>query len=201
MYLNVVKRTFDFCLALVLLLLLSPVLAFTALLLMYYNGGTPFFLQQRPGRNGRPFRIIKYKTMKDLYDSNGEPLPDEARITPIGKKVRSWSLDELLQIINVLKGDMSFVGPRPLLMEYLPLYNSRQQLRHTVKPGITGWAQVNGRNTLSWEDKFELDVVYTEKVGFFLDMRIIARTIIQVLKRQGISEDGGVSMTKFKGSK
>ena len=163
------------------------------------NKGNIFFLQLRPGLQSKPFKIIKFKTMRDAYYSNGIPLPDEERLTKIGKFVRSASLDELLQLINVVKADMSLVGPRPLLMQYLSRYSPEQVRRHEVKPGISGWAQVNGRNTISWEEKFKLDVEYVEKQSFFMDIKILWMTFLNVIQRNGISADGHVTMGEFKG--
>lgn len=173
----------------------------TILLLAIANKGKIFFIQARPGLYGKAFKIIKFKTMRDAYYDNGNPLPDEVRLTKIGNLVRSASLDELLQLINVLKGEMSLVGPRPLLMQYLTLYNKEQARRHEVKPGITGWAQVNGRNVISWEEKFRLDVTYVDKQCFFLDLKILWMTFIKVIQRKGISADGHATMEEFKGNK
>jgi len=159
-----------------------------------------FFLQLRPGYQAKSFKIIKFKTMRDLFDDAGNPLPDEIRITKVGKWVRTASLDELLQLINVVKGDMSMVGPRPLLVQYLELYSPEQARRHEVKPGITGWAQVNGRNAISWEEKFSLDVEYVDRQSFWLDVKILWMTVINVLQRKGISADGHVTMEEFKGT-
>ena len=198
MYENVIKRAFDFVLALVLLLLFSPVILLTALLLKITQKSV-IFTQLRPGKDEKPFVIYKFKTMSDERDERGELLPDELRLRSFGKLVRSLSLDELLQLFNVLKGDMSFVGPRPLLMEYLSLYNARQKLRHRVRPGITGWAQVNGRNNISWERKFELDVYYVENISFFLDLKILFLTAFKVLKRSGINKEGQATTEKFNG--
>ena len=160
-----------------------------------------FFLQLRPGHQSKPFKIIKFKTMRDAFDDTGIPLPDEKRLTKLGKWVRSASLDELLQVINVIKGDMSMVGPRPLLMQYLERYSTEQARRHDVRPGITGWAQVNGRNAISWEEKFRLDVEYVDRQSFWLDLKILWMTAINVLKRKGISADGHATMEEFRGSK
>lgn len=199
-YTNVLKRVMDFFIALsVLSVLLVPFLALMALL-AWANHGTPFFRQTRPGRHGRLFRIIKFKTMTDERDSRGELLPDEQRLTRVGRVVRSLSLDELPQLFNVLAGQMSFIGPRPLLPEYLPLYSAEQARRHDVRPGITGWAQVNGRNAISWERKFELDVWYVDHLSFPLDVRIIFLTLAKVVQRQGISAEGSATMEKFTGS-
>lgn len=198
MYENVIKRAFDFSLALVLLLLFSPLILLTALLLKITQKSV-IFTQLRPGKDEKPFVIYKFKTMSDERDERGELLPDELRLKSFGKLVRSLSLDELLQLFNVLKGDMSFVGPRPLLMEYLSLYNERQKLRHRVRPGITGWAQVNGRNNISWEKKFELDVYYVENLSFLLDIKILFLTAFKVLKRSGVNKEGQATTEKFNG--
>lgn len=199
MYENVIKRAFDFSLALVLLLLFSPLILLTALLLKITQKSV-IFTQLRPGKDEKPFVIYKFKTMSDERDERGELLPDELRLKSFGKLVRSLSLDELLQLFNVLKGDMSFVGPRPLLMEYLSLYNERQKLRHKVRPGITGWAQVNGRNNISWEKKFELDVYYVENLSFLLDIKILFLTAFKVLKRSGVNKEGQATTEKFNGT-
>lgn len=169
------------------------------LILALVNKGNVFFLQERPGYRAKPFKIIKFKTMRDAFDREGKPLPDELRLTRIGQVVRAASLDELLQLINVLKGDMSLVGPRPLLVQYLTLYNNEQARRHEVKPGITGWAQVNGRNAISWEEKFRLDVEYVDKQSFWLDCKILWMTFLNVIQRKGISADGHVTMREFMG--
>lgn len=194
------KRGFDLSLALILLILLSPLLALLALAVRRKLGRPVLFSQTRPGLHGTPFAFYKFRTMTDLRDASGEPLPDAARLTPFGQLMRKSSLDELPQLLNVLKGDMSLVGPRPLLMEYLPLYSARQARRHEVRPGITGWAQVNGRNALAWEDRFELDLWYVEHRSFWLDLRIIAITAWRVLRPQGIAQPGQATMTKFTGS-
>ena len=199
-YGNGIKRFMDFSLALAALALLSVPFLLLALLLALSNRGTPFFRQTRPGRGGRLFRIVKFKTMTDARDSRGELLPDEQRLTRAGALVRSLSLDELPQLFNVLAGQMSFIGPRPLLPEYLPLYTAEQARRHDVRPGITGWAQVNGRNAISWERKFELDVWYVDHLNFLLDMRIIFLTLAKVVRRQGISAEGCATMQKFTGA-
>lgn len=198
MYEKVFKRIFDFILALVLLVLFSPVILLTALFLKITQGSV-FFTQNRPGLDEKIFKIYKFKTMSDERDEKGELLSDELRLKAFGKIVRSLSLDELLQLFNVLKGDMSFVGPRPLLVEYLPLYNEEQKLRHKVRPGITGWAQVNGRNAISWQKKFELDVYYVKNISFLLDLKIIFLTALKVLKRSGVSKEGHVTTEKFNG--
>ncbi|EGM8843415.1 undecaprenyl phosphate N,N'-diacetylbacillosamine 1-phosphate transferase [Campylobacter jejuni] len=198
MYEKVFKRIFDFILALVLLVLFSLVILITALLLKITQGGV-IFTQNRPGLDEKIFKIYKFKTMSDERDEKGELLSDELRLKAFGKIVRSLSLDELLQLFNVLKGDMSFVGPRPLLVEYLSLYNEEQKLRHKVRPGITGWAQVNGRNAISWQKKFELDVYYVKNISFLLDLKIMFLTALKVLKRSGVSKEGHVTTEKFNG--
>ncbi|EAK4076328.1 undecaprenyl phosphate N,N'-diacetylbacillosamine 1-phosphate transferase [Campylobacter jejuni] len=198
MYEKVFKRIFDFILALVLLVLFSPVILITALLLKITQGSV-IFTQNRPGLDEKIFKIYKFKTMSDERDEKGELLSDELRLKAFGKIVRSLSLDELLQLFNVLKGDMSFVGPRPLLVEYLPLYNKEQKLRHKVRPGITGWAQINGRNAISWQKKFELDVYYVKNISFLLDLKIMFLTALKVLKRSGVSKEGHVTTEKFNG--
>ncbi|TWC18888.1 lipopolysaccharide/colanic/teichoic acid biosynthesis glycosyltransferase [Pseudomonas sp. SJZ101] len=183
------------------LIILSPVIVVVAILIKHKLGGPVLFRQVRPGREGKPFEMIKFRTMRDAYDHNNVPLPDAQRMTPFGSFLRSSSLDELPELWNVLKGDMSLVGPRPLLMEYLPLYNERQYLRHRVRPGVTGWAQINGRNALSWPEKFELDVWYVENRSFWLDLQIIALTVKKVMKKDGISASGEATMSKFTGNK
>jgi len=199
MYKNFIKPLGDFIIALILLIILSPIIVLTAILLLIANKGKIFFFQQRPGINGKPFTIVKFKTMRDAFDDKGNPLPDEVRLTKVGNIVRSASLDELLQLVNVIKGDMSLVGPRPLLIQYLPRYSPEQAKRHNVKPGITGWAQVNGRNAISWDQKFKLDVEYVEKQSFILDLKILSLTFLNVIQRKGISADGHVTMEEFKG--
>ncbi|SFW63418.1 Sugar transferase involved in LPS biosynthesis (colanic, teichoic acid) [Pseudomonas sp. NFACC04-2] len=194
------KRVMDFTGALVGLIILSPVILIVAILIKRRLGGPVLFRQVRPGREGKPFEMIKFRTMRDAYDHNNVPLPDAQRMTPFGSFLRSSSLDELPELWNVLKGDMSLVGPRPLLMEYLPLYNERQYLRHTVRPGVTGWAQINGRNALSWPEKFELDVWYVDNRSFWLDLKIIALTVKKVVKKDGISASGEATMSKFTGN-
>lgn len=199
-YGNCIKRVLDFSAALIVLaVLLVPFLALAALLAAA-NRGTPFFRQTRPGRHGKLFRIVKFKTMTDENDDRGELLPDERRLTRAGRLVRSLSLDELPQLFNVLAGQMSFIGPRPLLPEYLPLYSAEQARRHDVRPGITGWAQVNGRNSIGWDRKFELDVWYVDHLSLLLDARIILLTLAKVVQRQGISAEGSATMEKFTGS-
>jgi len=195
------KRVIDFVGALLGLILLSPVMLLVALLIKRRLGGPVLFRQTRPGMSGKAFQMIKFRTMRDAYDSNGLPLPDSQRMTPFGSFLRSSSLDELPELWNVLKGDMSLVGPRPLLMEYLPLYSAEQYRRHEVRPGVTGWAQINGRNALSWEDRFKLDVWYVDNQSFWLDCKILFLTVRKVLVRDGISADGEATMTKFTGNK
>ncbi len=194
------KPLLDVLVALVLLIILSPIIIAVIILLAIANKGSVFFLQTRPGYKAKPFKIIKFKTMRDAFDEKGNPLPDEVRLTKIGQFVRSASLDELLQLINVLKGDMSLVGPRPLLMQYLERYTPEQARRHDVKPGITGWAQVNGRNAISWEEKFNYDVEYVDKQSFLLDIKILWMTFLNVVQRKGISANGHATMGEFKGS-
>lgn len=195
------KRGVDFFVALTLLIALSPLLALLALAVRWKLGHPVLFAQTRPGLHGMPFKFYKFRTMTDARDTAGEPLPDAARLTSFGELMRKFSLDELPQLVNVLKGDMSLVGPRPLLMEYLPLYSERQAKRHAVRPGITGWAQVNGRNALDWEERFELDLWYVENQSFWLDLKIIAMTAGRMLRPQGISQPGQATMTKFTGSR
>jgi lipopolysaccharide/colanic/teichoic acid biosynthesis glycosyltransferase len=199
MFKHFIKPLGDFFIALFLLIILSPIILLTAILLFLANNGKVFFFQQRPGLNSKPFLIVKFKTMRDAFDQEGIPLPDDIRLTKVGSFVRSASLDELLQLINVLKGDMSLVGPRPLLMQYLSRYTLEQAKTHDVKPGITGWAQVNGRNAISWEQKFKLDVEYVEKQSITLDIKILWMTFLNVIQRKGISADGHVTMEEFKG--
>lgn len=200
MYKNYFKRLFDFFAALFGLLLLSPIFIVVMIGLYVANQGKPFFFQARPGKNERIFKIIKFKTMNDKKDAQGNLLSDADRLTPIGAFVRKTSLDEIPQLINVLKGDMSLIGPRPLLPQYLPLYNETQKRRHQVRPGITGWAQVNGRNTISWGKKFELDVWYVDNISLLLDIKIVFLTIKKVFVREGISQEGQVTMEGFNGS-
>lgn len=200
MYQNRLKRMIDFFLAFSGLLILSPILLISCIGLAFANKGKPFFFQTRPGKNEQLFDIVKFKTMTDAKDSNGNLLSDEERLTKIGSFVRKTSLDELPQLINVLIGDMSLIGPRPLLPEYLPLYNNEQKKRHLIRPGITGWAQVNGRNTISWEDKFKLDIFYVENRSFWLDLKILFLTIKKVVVRDGISSTTSITMEKFKGN-
>jgi lipopolysaccharide/colanic/teichoic acid biosynthesis glycosyltransferase len=199
MYKHFLKPLGDFFIALFLLIILSPIILLTAILLFLVNNGKVFFFQQRPGLNSKPFKIVKFKTMKDAFDQDGVPLPDDVRLTKVGSKIRSASLDELLQLVNVIKGDMSLVGPRPLLMQYLTRYSPEQAKRHNVKPGITGWAQVNGRNAISWAQKFILDVEYVNNQTLLLDVKILWMTFINVLQRKGISSDGHATMEEFEG--
>ena len=200
MYKNYFKRLFDFTAALVGLLLLSPIFVLVTIGLFFANQGKPFFFQTRPGKNETLFRIVKFKTMHDKTDAEGNLLSDAERLTPIGAFVRKTSLDEIPQLLNVIKGDMSLIGPRPLLIKYLPLYSETQKRRHEVKPGITGWAQVNGRNAISWNKKFEYDVWYVDHLSFLLDCKIVWKTIKKVIIREGISSDTSVTMEPFKGN-
>lgn len=199
MYRIVFKPIIDFLVSFFGLLLTSPIFLIVTLFLVFVNRGNPFFFQMRPGKNGRIFRIVKFKTMTDAKDVKGNLLPDEQRLTVVGSFVRKTSMDEIPQLINVLKGDMSLIGPRPLLVEYLPLYSEEQSRRHEVRPGITGWAQVNGRNAISWHQKFEYDVWYVDHVSFILDLKILFLTIRNVIKRDGISKDGFATTEKFNG--
>lgn len=194
------KRFIDIVGSAVGLSLLFPILLLIAIMVLHKHGSPIIFSQVRPGMNKKLFKMIKFRTMTNECDDNGNLLPDDVRLTNFGRFLRSTSLDELPELINVLKGDMSLVGPRPLLMEYLPLYSERQALRHEVRPGVTGWAQINGRNALSWEEKFELDVWYVENRTLWLDIKILFLTVWQVIKRDGISQDGEATMSKFTGS-
>ncbi|QBA20579.1 sugar transferase [Chryseobacterium indologenes] len=200
MYKFFLKRIFDFVFSLMGITLLLPIFLIVMVGLFLSNDGKPFFFQLRPGKNGKVFKIIKFKTMNDKKDSNGNLLSDAERLTAVGSFVRKTSLDEIPQLINVLKGDMSLIGPRPLLVQYLPLYNEHQARRHEVRPGITGWAQINGRNAISWEEKFNLDVWYVDHVSFILDLKIIFLTIKKVFIREGISADGHVTIEPFQGN-
>jgi lipopolysaccharide/colanic/teichoic acid biosynthesis glycosyltransferase len=199
MYKNFLKSVSDFFIAFLGVLVLSPLLLIVTVGLFFANQGKPFFFQLRPGKNGKHFNIIKFKTMNDKMDTTGVLLNDAARLTKIGSFVRKTSLDEIPQLINVIKGDMSLIGPRPLLPEYLPLYNEFQNKRHEVKPGITGWAQVNGRNAISWEKKFEYDVWYVNNISFILDVKIFFLTVKKVFVREGINMEGQVTTKAFKG--
>lgn len=200
MYRFFIKRCLDFVLSLLALILLSPVLLIVAVLVRIKLGTPVIFKQERPGRNEKIFRMYKFRTMTDQKDNEGRLLPDEIRLTSFGKKLRSTSLDELPELFNILKGDMSIVGPRPLLVRYLPLYNERQRHRHDVRPGFTGLAQVNGRNSISWEEKFEWDIKYIQHISFLGDVKIILKTIKTVIRRDGISSETSVTMEEFKGS-
>ncbi|WP_445577640.1 Colanic biosynthesis UDP-glucose lipid carrier transferase [Pseudomonas sp. E141] len=193
------KRIFDVFFSMFGLLGLLPIILVCAILIRFKLGGPVFFHQLRPGLNGKPFKMIKFRTMRELNDASGQPLPDALRLTSFGSFLRSTSLDELPELWNVLLGDMSLVGPRPLLLEYLPLYSPEQLRRHEVRPGITGWAQINGRNSLSWEDKFALDIWYVDNHTIWLDAKIIVLTLRKVLLREGIAAEGEVTMSKFKG--
>jgi len=196
----IIKYICDLLVALIILIVVSPILILTTLFLFVSNQGKPFFIQPRPGLNGRVFNIVKFKTMNDKRNSNGDLLPDEIRLTKVGQVVRKLSLDELPQLINIVKGDMSFVGPRPLLVRYLDRYSDEQKRRHEVKPGITGWAQVNGRNAISWQKKFELDVWYVDNRSLKLDLTILYKTVQKVFKQEGISSDTSATMEEFMGN-
>lgn len=201
MYKYFFKRIFDFTIALFALIILSPIILVITVVLAIDFKGNPFFTQSRPELNGKIFRLIKFKTMTDKTDVNGNLLPDKKRITRVGKFLRSTSLDELPQLINIIKGEMSIIGPRPLKVEYLELYNCEQARRHEIKPGITGWAQINGRNSISWEQKFKYDVWYVDNYSFFLDLKILFLTVIKVVNRTGINQSLDLPMEKFKGTK
>ena len=200
MYKTFFKRILDFSLALLGFILLSPIFIIVMIGLFFANQGKPFFFQTRPGKNERLFKIIKFKTMNDKKDSHGQLLSDSERLTKIGSFVRKTSLDEIPQLLNVIKGDMSLIGPRPLLVQYLPLYNEFQKQRHNIRPGITGWAQINGRNAISWTQKFEYDVWYVERCSFLLDCKILFLTLKKVFVREGISQEGQATMEAFKGN-
>lgn len=200
MYKTFIKSFLDFILALIGFLLLSPVFIIVTIGLFFANQGKPFFFQLRPGKDGKIFKIIKFKTMNDKKDEHGNLLPDADRLTKVGSFVRKTSLDEIPQLLNVIKGDMSLIGPRPLLPSYLTLYNDFQRRRNEVKPGITGWAQVNGRNSISWEKKFEYDVWYVDHISFALDFKILWLTVLKVLKSEGINEQGQATSEEFKGN-
>lgn len=197
LYPKYIKPLLDFIISLVALIVLLPVALLVGLLLLVANRGDVFFTQPRPGKAGRVFKVIKFKTMNDRRDAAGKLLPDRERLTPVGRFVRKTSMDEIPQLINVLKGDMSLVGPRPLLVEYLPLYNAEQSRRHEVRPGITGWTAVNGRNALSWEEKFKYDTWYVDHISFTLDVKILWMTVEKVLKSEGVSAKGHVTMPSF----
>lgn len=195
-----VKRLFDISVASLVLVLLSPILLVVALMVRINLGAPVLFRQVRPGLGGQPFVLLKFRTMRDAVDGSGNPLPDEQRLTRLGKFLRASSLDELPELWNVLKGDMSLVGPRPLLMEYLSLYTREQARRHDVRPGITGWAQVNGRNALDWEERFAMDVWYVDNCSFWLDVKILWLTLLKVIRAEGVSQPGHVTMERFRGS-
>lgn len=196
-----IKRAFDIVVAAIALLVLSPVIAILAWQVQRKLGRPVLFRQTRPGHKGKPFEMIKFRTMRDAVDASGRPLPDAERLPPFGARLRALSLDELPELWNVLRGDMSLVGPRPLLMEYLPLFTSEQARRHDLRPGITGWAQVNGRNAISWEEKFRLDTWYVDNRSFWLDLKILFLTVRKVVARDGINATGEATMSKFEGSK
>lgn len=198
-YRNSIKPFFDFMFALLFLVLFSPLILIVMVVLAVVNKGSVLFVQLRPGFKGQPFKIVKFKTMRDAFDQEGNPLSDDLRLTLVGKIIRSCSLDEILQLVNVLKGDMSIIGPRPLLMKYIPLYNEDQMKRHDVLPGITGWAQVNGRNNISWKRKFEYDLEYINRQSFSFDCRILFMTLYKVFLGSGVSRDGSKTTTEFKG--
>lgn len=200
MYRKYIKRILDFILSLIALVILSPIILVIAILVRIKLGSPVIFKQKRPGLNEKIFTLYKFRTMTDAKDENGNLLPDNIRLTKFGKILRSTSLDELPELFNILKGDMSIVGPRPLLVKYLPLYNKSQKHRHDVRPGFTGWAQCNGRNALSWEEKFDLDIYYVNHLSFFIDVKILFKTIKIVLLREGISSDTSVTMEEFRGS-
>lgn len=197
---KLIKRLFDIVASAAGLIILSPVLLVLAYLIRKNLGSPIFFTQTRPGKDGKPFEMVKFRSMRDAFDADGNPLPDSERLTPFGKKLRATSLDELPELWNVLKGDMSLVGPRPLLMRYLPLYNDFQYRRHEMKPGITGWAQVNGRNAISWDEKFAYDVWYVDNQSFWLDIRILLLTVKKVFVREGINAGDDVTMPTFTGN-
>lgn len=200
MYKNCIKRLLDFILSLTALAILSPVLLILTVLGAWQMKGNPFFTQVRPGKDEKLFRLIKFRTMTCQKDSSGTLLPDELRLTRYGKLLRSTSLDELPELINILLGQMSIVGPRPLLVKYLPLYNGEQRRRHSVRPGLTGWAQVNGRNAISWEEKFRLDVEYVDNLSFAMDLKVIFTTVGKIFKREGISSETSATMEEFRGT-
>jgi lipopolysaccharide/colanic/teichoic acid biosynthesis glycosyltransferase len=200
MYNRFFKRLLDFCISLILLVCISPILLAISIWLHFANKGAgAFFFQERPGKDEKLFKVIKFKTMKDEWGPDGKPLPDAQRLTKVGKFIRSTSLDELPQLINVLKGDMALIGPRPLLVQYLPLYSKEQARRHEVRPGISGWAQCHGRNAISWTDKFKLDVWYVDHCTLWTDLKIVFITIKKVLKREGVSEEGQATVEEFNG--
>ena len=196
-----IKRILDFIISLIALIVFSPIMIIVAILVYVKLGSPIIFKQDRPGKDGKVFKMYKFRTMLDSYNKFGEALPDEERLTTFGKILRSTSLDELPELINVIKGDMSLVGPRPLLVEYLELYSEEQNRRHDVRPGITGWAQVNGRNSIGWNEKLNLDVEYVDNLSFLLDIKILFLTVYKVFKRDGINQDGNVTIEKFTGNK
>ncbi len=200
MYASYIKRLLDFILSLCALVVLSPLMILLIILGAVFMGGNPFFTQERPGKDEKIFKLIKFRSMDNRKDKNGELLPDEVRLNKYGRILRATSMDELPELINILKGDMSIVGPRPLLVKYLPLYNEEQHHRHDVRPGLTGYAQVHGRNAISWEDKFAMDVWYTRNITFLGDVRIILETVKTVLKRDGISSETSATMEEFMGT-
>lgn len=200
MYTKVFKPLLDFLFAFILIIILFPLILITALAIYIFIGKPILFTQSRPGKNEKLFKIYKFRTMTNEIDMQGNLLPDAQRLRGVGKIIRSLSLDELPQLFNIFKGEMSFIGPRPLLPEYLPLYNETQKKRHHIKPGITGWAQINGRNAISWKEKFELDVYYVNNISFYLDMKIFILTLMKVLRRDGVSANNHVTIEKFNGS-
>lgn len=201
MYKHFFKRFFDFWISLIVLIVISPILLIVTIWLHFANKGAgAFFLQNRPGKDGKIFKVIKFKTMTDERDAEGNLLPDEARLTKVGRFVRSTSIDELPQLINVLKGDMALIGPRPLLVQYLPLYSPEQMRRHEVRPGISGWAQCHGRNAIKWTQKFEYDVWYVDHLTMVTDMKVIVLTLLEVLQRNGINEEGSATIEPFNGN-
>lgn len=199
-YKNFIKRIVDLILSLIGFAVLLPVFLGLSLFLFFANEGKPFFFQKRPGKNEKIFKIIKFKTMNDKKDDNGELLPFEQRITTVGAFIRKYSLDEIPQLLNVIRGDMSLIGPRPLMIEYLPRYNKFQKRRHEVKPGITGWAQINGRNAISWKEKFAYDVWYADNISFFLDLKILFRTIKKVIFKEDVNSQENLNMPEFMGN-
>ena len=201
MYKSFGKRALDILAAVFGLMLSLPIFLVVLILLIFANGGKPFFFQSRPGKNGKTFKIIKFKTMNDKKDKNGNLLEFDKRVTKVGSFLRKFSLDEIPQLLNVLLGDMSLIGPRPLLIEYLPLYSETQRRRHNVRPGVTGWAQVNGRNTISWEKKFEYDVWYVDNMSLMIDFKIIFLTIKKVILKEGVNSQDNLNMEAFKGKK
>lgn len=199
MYRSLIKRVLDLLFSVIAIVLLSPIFLFVLILLSIVNKGSVFFIQPRPGKNNKIFRLVKFKTMTDEKDENGELLPDAKRLTMVGKVVRKLSLDEIPQLLNVMIGQMSLIGPRPLLTEYLPLYNEDQIRRHEIRPGITGWAQINGRNAISWEEKFNLDLYYVDNLTLWLDIKILCFTFLKMIKIEGISSGTSATMEKFTG--